>query len=181
MYQPGGDTAADKIESNHRNEQENERKLIADVQALESKLGLASCWKVGSEEWEAAKKLIRERDYRKSLDRLEGLLVARIFEMSRLNVAGTGRSHWNSLTVAHSSCIGYKMRKHLGNALRSRSKAIQMAIEAYNTAASSLSPPRQRISWDEILEFSFLSESISCGMHGRMFDRKNGPHRRINC
>lgn len=93
MYQPGSDAAADKVESNHRNEQENERKLIADVQALESKLGLASRWKVGSEEWEAAKKLITERDYRKSLDRLEGLLVARIFEMSRLNVAGTGRSH----------------------------------------------------------------------------------------
>ena len=50
------------------------------------------------------------------------------------------------------------MRKHLANALKARSKSIQAAIEAYNTAARSLTPPRQQVSWDEILEFSFLSE-----------------------
>lgn len=50
------------------------------------------------------------------------------------------------------------MRKHLANALKSRSKSIQAAIEAYNTAARALSPPREELSWDEILEFSFLSE-----------------------
>lgn len=50
------------------------------------------------------------------------------------------------------------MRKHLANALKARSKSIQAAIETYNTAARSLSPPRQLISWDEILDFSFLSE-----------------------
>lgn len=50
------------------------------------------------------------------------------------------------------------MRKHLANALKTRSKTIQTAIEAYNAAALSLSPPRQQVSWDEILEFSFLSE-----------------------
>lgn len=78
------------IETKYRNEQENEQKLIADVQALEQKLGLQSRWLEGSEEWGAAKKLVAEREYRKALDKLEGLLVARIFEMSRLNVAGTG-------------------------------------------------------------------------------------------
>ena len=92
-YQPSpSDTATattKRLEAKHRNEQENERKLIADVQALEIKLGLACRWKEGSEEWETAKKLVREREYRKALDKLEGLLVTRIFEMTRLNVAGT--------------------------------------------------------------------------------------------
>lgn len=50
------------------------------------------------------------------------------------------------------------MRKHLANALKSRSKSIQAAIEAYNTTAHAFSPPREELSWDEILEFSFLSE-----------------------
>lgn len=50
------------------------------------------------------------------------------------------------------------MRKHLGNALKSHSKSIQAAIKMYNIAACALSPLRQQLSWDEILEFSFLSE-----------------------
>ncbi|KAE9385580.1 hypothetical protein BT96DRAFT_949735 [Gymnopus androsaceus JB14] len=144
-YQPSSinEAAATRsLETKHRNEQENERKLIADAQALEHKLGLQLRWKQGSKEWEAAKKLVKEREYRKALDKLEGLLVARIFEMTRLNVAGTG----------------YKMCKHLGNALKARSKSIQSAIEVYNAAACSLSPPRQQLSWDQILESSFLSE-----------------------
>ncbi|KAF9070221.1 hypothetical protein BDP27DRAFT_1221084, partial [Rhodocollybia butyracea] len=70
------------------------------------------------------------------------VLVARIFEMSRLNIAGTG----------------YKMCKHLAAALKSRSKSIQAAIKAYNTAAAALTPPCQEVSWEEIIEFSFLSE-----------------------
>ncbi|KAF9063513.1 hypothetical protein BDP27DRAFT_1367986 [Rhodocollybia butyracea] len=90
--------------------------------ALELKLEISLRWKEGSVEWESAKKLVKEREYWKALDRLEGLLVSRIFEMSKLNVAGTA------------------------------------AIETYNNAALSLSPPRQTVSWDEIIEFSFLSE-----------------------
>ena len=70
------------IESKYHNEQENEQKLIANVQALEQKLGLQSHWLEGSKEWEAAKKLVTEREYRKALNKLEGLLVACIFEMS---------------------------------------------------------------------------------------------------
>lgn len=50
------------------------------------------------------------------------------------------------------------MRKHLANALKTRSKSIQAAIDAYNTAARALSPPREQVAWDDILEFSFLSE-----------------------
>lgn len=72
------------------NEMENERKLIADCQALEWKLEIRKRWEKGSEEWCATEKIVREATYRKALDKLEGLLVARMFEMTRLNVAGTG-------------------------------------------------------------------------------------------
>ncbi|KAE9391191.1 hypothetical protein BT96DRAFT_945545 [Gymnopus androsaceus JB14] len=45
-----------------------------------------------SEKWNAAKKTVKEAAYQKALDKLESLLVARMFEMTRLNVAGTGYS-----------------------------------------------------------------------------------------
>ncbi|KAE9387644.1 hypothetical protein BT96DRAFT_1004926 [Gymnopus androsaceus JB14] len=124
------------------NEMENERKLIADCQVLKWKLEIKDRWVNGSDKWCSVKKMVKEATYRKALDKLEGLLVARMFEMTRLNVAGTG----------------YKMRKHIATALKLRSKSIKTAITAYNEAAASMSPPRRRISWEEVVEFSYLSE-----------------------
>ncbi|KAJ3871092.1 hypothetical protein F5051DRAFT_341369 [Lentinula edodes] len=91
---PYSTTARDKtnaLETKHRNEQENERKLIADVQALEEHLEISLRWVEGSEEWLKAKKMVGEAEYQKALNKLKGLLVARMFEMGRLNVAGTGK------------------------------------------------------------------------------------------
>ncbi|KAJ3755177.1 hypothetical protein EV360DRAFT_50218 [Lentinula raphanica] len=141
-YRAGSRDNTNVLETKHRNEQENERKLIADVQALEGKLGVSSRWGEGSVEWERAKKAVREFDYQRALDKLEGLLVARMFEMARLNVAGTG----------------YKMRKHIANAMKTRSKSIQAALKSFNDAAAALNPPRRLIHWEEILELTFLSE-----------------------
>ncbi|KAJ3765531.1 hypothetical protein FB446DRAFT_655158, partial [Lentinula raphanica] len=146
-YIPENNTAAARrkisgVETAHRNEQENEQKLISDIQALEQKLEIVVRWVPGCDAWESAKKMVKEAEYRKALDRLEQLLVSRIFEMSRLNVAGTG----------------YKMRKMIANSLKTRSKSIQAAIVAYNDAAAALRPPRRAISWDEVVDYSFLSE-----------------------
>ncbi|KAE9386041.1 hypothetical protein BT96DRAFT_750157, partial [Gymnopus androsaceus JB14] len=115
---------------------------ICDVQALEACLSIEVRWVEGCKEWDEAKKLVKEAAYQKALDKLECLLVARIFEMARLNVSGTG----------------YKMRKHIGQSLKNRSKSIQAAIVSYNEAAAKLSPPRRKITWDEIVDFSYLSE-----------------------
>lgn len=78
------------LEKKARDEQENEGKLMVDIQVLESKMEIKDRWTEGCEEWAAAKKTCRESAYRKALDKLEGLLVSRIFEMAKLNVAGTG-------------------------------------------------------------------------------------------
>ncbi|KAE9388832.1 hypothetical protein BT96DRAFT_835747, partial [Gymnopus androsaceus JB14] len=80
--------------------------------------------------------------YCKSLDKLEGLLVAQMFEMARLNISGTR----------------YKMRKHITQSLKNHSKSIQAAIVSYNEAAAALTPPCRKISWDEVVEYSYLSE-----------------------
>lgn len=89
-YVPGRRDGSNTVETKHRNEEENERKLLADVQALEARLGITERWKEGSEPWIKAEKLVTEASYRKALDKLDRLLVARMFEMARLNVSGTG-------------------------------------------------------------------------------------------
>ncbi|KAJ3991749.1 hypothetical protein F5050DRAFT_1864634 [Lentinula boryana] len=75
------------------NLQEMETKLLLDVQSWEERLGLTTeqRWLSDSAEWKEAKQVVHMAAYHKALDRLEGLIVARIFELSKMNVAGTVR------------------------------------------------------------------------------------------
>jgi hypothetical protein len=50
------------------------------------------------------------------------------------------------------------MRKHIGNALKSRSQAIRSALDKYNVAARKLNPPRAELSWDAVVEYVFLAD-----------------------
>lgn len=62
------------------------------VQALEGKLEIMEQWVPRDVEWQNAGRLVANRKYQQALDRLEGLIVARIFELSKMNRAGTGKS-----------------------------------------------------------------------------------------
>lgn len=50
------------------------------------------------------------------------------------------------------------MRKHIASALKARSQAIRTALDRYNMAALSLTPPRPLLDWDEIVTYAFLSD-----------------------
>jgi hypothetical protein len=50
------------------------------------------------------------------------------------------------------------MRKHIGNALRQRSQAIRNAIDRYNSAAAEMNPPRQKLTWDQVIDYAFLTD-----------------------
>ncbi|KAG1722924.1 uncharacterized protein EDB91DRAFT_1037898, partial [Suillus paluster] len=80
--------------------------------------------------------------YRAALNELERLMVMRLFELSKLSLSGTG----------------YKLRQQIGKALQRRSEAIRNAINRYNTQAAALNPPRLKLSWKDIEEYSFLGE-----------------------
>ena len=69
---------------------ENYEKYLHLVQDLENKLGISRCWVPGDPEWEDAERLVSNRKYQRAIDHLEGLVVARIFELSKMNRAGTG-------------------------------------------------------------------------------------------
>jgi hypothetical protein len=53
---------------------------------------------------------------------------------------------------------GYSLRKHIGNALKSRSTAIRTAVAKYNIAAANLTPARRELTWDEVVEYAFLAD-----------------------
>ena len=54
--------------------------------------------------------------------------------------------------------LGYKLRKHIGTALRARSQAIRNALDRYNAAASAVCPPRPTLSWNDVVEYAFLAD-----------------------
>jgi hypothetical protein len=63
------------------------------VQDLEKKLNISVRWEPGNEDWVRTGKLVAMRKYQRALDRLEGLIVARMFELTKMNMSQTGMCH----------------------------------------------------------------------------------------
>ncbi|KAJ3572909.1 hypothetical protein NP233_g2769 [Leucocoprinus birnbaumii] len=104
----------------------------------ERKLGIEKPWQEGDENWRRVSDMVVQQQYRRRLDRLEQLVVSRMFELGRINRSGTGN--------------------HIGKALQSRSQAIRTALQQFNTAAKKLKPPRETLKWETVVDYAFLSE-----------------------
>ncbi|KAI5999676.1 hypothetical protein EDD15DRAFT_2160411 [Pisolithus albus] len=130
------------FETMRRHAMENFEKDLKMAQELEIKLGITKRWVPEDEEWQTAGRLVANRKYQHCLDQLESLVVARIFELSKMNQAGTG----------------YKLRKHIAKALKARSAAIRTALDRFNTAARACSPPRHQLTFEEVVEYTFLAD-----------------------
>ncbi|KAI6145586.1 hypothetical protein BKA82DRAFT_4330608 [Pisolithus tinctorius] len=133
-----------KVETARQHAIEMYNKDLHIVQDLESKLNIDSRWTPDRPEWHDAARLVTKRTFQRALDHLEALVVMRIFELSKMNRAGTA--------------TGYKMRKHIAKALQVRSSAICIALEQYNTAARAMDPPHHILKWDEVVEYAFIAE-----------------------
>ena len=59
------------------------------AEALEEKLGVKERWTPDRVEWIEADKSLSEKAYRKAVDHLESLVISRLFELSKMNRAGT--------------------------------------------------------------------------------------------
>ncbi|KAK1230443.1 hypothetical protein PQX77_006472 [Marasmius sp. AFHP31] len=130
------------LERSVRQAQETELTLLGEVHFYENRLKVDQRWEEGSEDWNRAKTMADMKDYREAVDKLEGLVVARIFELSKMHMAGTG----------------YKMRQHLGKALKTRSAAIKTAVQKVNQAGSRLTPPRDPLDYDDIVDKTYLAD-----------------------
>lgn len=67
-------------------------------------MNIQNRWVPESEEWKAAAKLVSMRQYQRCLDTLEGLVVARMFELTRMNMSQTGRFQLPSVHTLMSHC-----------------------------------------------------------------------------
>jgi len=57
---------------------------------MEKKMSIQHRWEPGCSEWkEAAEKVVMRR-YQRCIDILEGLVVARMFELTKMNMSQTG-------------------------------------------------------------------------------------------
>ena len=61
------------------------------VRTMETKLGIKARWTPASPEWKEVDISVAERDYQRAIDRLEGVAVARLFELEKANQASTGK------------------------------------------------------------------------------------------
>ncbi|KAJ7080779.1 hypothetical protein B0H15DRAFT_924340 [Mycena belliarum] len=129
------------IETQRRHAMELVAKALESVHELERRLETER-WERDGEKWKAAAEMVGRRRYQRAIDNLEGLIVARMFELYKVNMAGTG----------------YKLRKHIAKALQVRSKAVKAAIDRYNAAAEAMLPPKVTLTWEQVVEYAFLAD-----------------------
>ncbi|KAI0323191.1 hypothetical protein GY45DRAFT_1265025, partial [Cubamyces sp. BRFM 1775] len=113
-----------------------------EVLRREEELEIVTRWQPGEPKYEQMARELKHRKYRISLDRLETLVVQRLSELTKLGLSGTG----------------YKLREKIGKALKTRAEAIKKALLEYNACAAELSPPREALSWNDILNMSTLAD-----------------------
>ncbi|KAG1788605.1 hypothetical protein EV424DRAFT_1356054 [Suillus variegatus] len=99
-------------------------------------------WTPECPEYVMALKYFHEHRFVHAVEELEGLVVQRLFELSKANLAGTG----------------YKMRKYISKAITRRSAAIRSALEKYNALAPIQHPPRPVLDYSEVIGYASLGE-----------------------
>ncbi|KAG6896570.1 hypothetical protein C0992_007383 [Termitomyces sp. T32_za158] len=83
-----------------------------------------------------------ERTYEKAIDKLQKLVIQRLFELQKLNLSYTA----------------YKMRSHIAKSLQTCCQAIRNAVATYNKAALALDPPKPTLDWSRVSHYNFLED-----------------------
>ncbi|KAI6020774.1 hypothetical protein PISMIDRAFT_53038, partial [Pisolithus microcarpus 441] len=120
----------------------NFEKDLKIVQDIEIKLGVTKHWVPEDEEWQTTGCLVANHKYQHCLNQLESLVIAQIFELSKMNQAG----------------MGYKLHKHIAKALKACSAVIHTALNHFNTATHICSPPCPQLTFKEVVEYTFLAD-----------------------
>jgi hypothetical protein len=65
--------------------------LQKELQHTEGQLDIGECWTTDSPEYQQAADYLHSRNYQVAVDKLEGLVVQRLFELTKANVSQTGK------------------------------------------------------------------------------------------
>ena len=80
-----------KLETAHRHALENHDKDLKAVQALELRLGIDQRWQPQGVEWQNVGIMVVMHKYKRALNVLEGLVVACMFKLTKMNWSQTGK------------------------------------------------------------------------------------------
>ncbi|KAG1732925.1 uncharacterized protein EDB91DRAFT_1238702 [Suillus paluster] len=120
---------------------------------LERRIGITQRWTPADLEYQEALKYLHNQQFIRAVQHLEGLVVQRLFELAKANLAGTG----------------YKMQQQISNAITQCSTAIRNAFERYNQLAPLQTPPQEVLKFSEVASYAWLG-SLSCSnTHGRKY------------
>jgi len=89
---PAAPASSTSLETKRRHALENRDRDLLVVQDLEVMLGVVERWAPECPEWKAAALMVGKRRYQRCLDDLEGLIVSRMFELTKMNMSQTGTS-----------------------------------------------------------------------------------------
>jgi hypothetical protein len=83
------------------------RRLLLHMNAVddtERRLGVTTRWTVDSPEYQDALKYLNNRAFIRTVEHLEGLVVQRLFELSKANLASTGK-HFTYVSLFTFNCL----------------------------------------------------------------------------
>ena len=123
----------------------------------EQQLGIEERWTSEDPCYVDALNYINNQTFICAVECLEGLVVQRLFELSKANLAATG-VFFLQLKLLTETSLGYKMRKHISKAITKRSSAIRMALEKYNELAPLQNPPRPTLLFSDVASYSWLTD-----------------------
>lgn len=105
------------------------------IRDLEIRLNIdeSNRWMPGSRQWKEAEVAIDCANYQSAIDKVEGLVVACLFELSKSGI-GTCLPFCLKATTFFST--GVKLRTHIAKALKTWSKAICSVVSEYNRVAA---------------------------------------------
>ncbi|KAA1467688.1 hypothetical protein DENSPDRAFT_877519 [Dentipellis sp. KUC8613] len=136
-----------KNEQLHKRLEKCKRDAFENLETIRSMLinfeltnNIETRWTPKCEKWKETQKIAEIYDYQKALDKLEGLVVQRLFELTKMGLSGTG----------------YKMRTHINKTLKTRCRAIQNVLTKYNAAARTTDRPQ--LEWKDVSTYGGLAE-----------------------
>jgi hypothetical protein len=81
-----------------------------------------------------------------------------LFELSKANLASTGKFNISFICFTNFAYLGYKLRKQISKAIVKRSGAIRTALDKYNKLAVSQNPRRPTLQYSKVISYAVLGE-----------------------
>ncbi|KAL0063208.1 hypothetical protein AAF712_009906 [Marasmius tenuissimus] len=128
------------LERSVRQAQETELTLLGEIHFYETQMKVDKRWEEGSDEWNRAMAMAEMKDYQGAIDKLEALVVARIFELSKMHMAGTDEA-----TPGQGA----------QNSIRSYQNCSSKGQPGRRTTHP---PPRDPLDYDDIVDKTYLAD-----------------------